>query len=409
MPMSSRRTLLLIAAAGMAVHGIVLSLTGPILPSLMEAFALQEARAGLLLASGWAGFLMGTLGGGALVDRRSLKWAYLMGLGSEVLALGALAVAPTFYAACAASMALSLGAGIIEATLNTIPTRMPARDQRHGATQQAGSLMNVIHLFFSVGAFAAPLVIGALLESGWGWRTIYWGATIPALGMLLAVLRGRVLAAPLQPAAGKRDDVEMGRSTWELLRQRPVILGALVLLFYSGAELGITSWVVLYLQQELHLPIGLASAGLSVFWIAIMVGRYGVSRMALRFSQSDLVIASGIAGALCYWGLLTTRDTVLAFGWLVLAGLLSAGVFPLAMANVNSRYPRSAGRVSGLLAAWAGIGGMVFPPLLGVVAQATSLHFAMVLNGLCMIGVAGSFAFMPRGAARLATEVGTEM
>jgi len=181
-----------------------------------------------------------------------------------------------------------------------------------------------------------------------------------------------------------------------LLRQRPVILGALVLLFYVGAELGIASWIVLYLQRELHLSIGLASAGLSAFWIAMMVGRYGNSHLALRFSARDLVIASGIGGAICCWGLLATRRPLLAFGWLILAGFLFAGIYPLAMASVNSRYPRFTGRVSGLLAASAASGALLFAPLVGVVAQASSLRLAMSLNGLWMMGVALSSAFMPR-------------
>lgn len=380
MSVSSRRTLLLIAAVGMSMHGIVLSLSGPTLSCLMETFGLQEARAGLLLASGSAGFLMGTLGVGFFIDRGGLKRAFVFGQGMEVLALGLYAAARAFPVALAAGLMVGLGAGIIETTLNTLPARM--------ASRQAGSLMNLIHLFFSLGAFVAPLAIGALLERGWTWRTIYLLTVIPAAGVGAAVLGVRF------PRTHARQEEKC--PAWVLLRQRPVILGALVLLLYVGAELGIGSWVVLYLQRELHLPIGLASAGLSAFWIAMMVGRYGNSRLALRFSERDLVIVSGIGGAICCWGLLTTRRPVLAFGWLILAGFLFAGIYPLAMASVNSRYPRFAGRVSGLLAACAAAGALVFPPLLGALAQRTSLRLAMGLNGLWMMGVALTSAFMPR-------------
>jgi len=390
MPTSSRRTLLLIAAAGMTMHGVVLSLGGPTLPSLMETFGLREARAGLLLASFSAGFLLGTLGGGFLIDHGGLKRAFLLGQGGEVLGLGLYSLAPAFLAALTAGLVLGMGAGIIETTLNTLPARMTSR--------QAGSLMNIVHLFFSLGAFVAPLAIGALLQGGWMWRAIYGVTIIPALGLGMAVLGVR-----FPPTPPRR---EHESSAWMLLRQRPVILGALVLLLYVGAELGLASWVVLYLQRELHLSIGLASAGLSAFWIAMMVGRYGNSRLALRFAGRDLVIASGIGGAICCWGLLTTRQPLLAFGWLVLAGLLFAGVYPLAMASVNSRYPRFAGRVSGLLAACAAGGSMLFPPLLGAVAQGTNLRLAMGLNGVWMIGVALSFAFMPREVPSLKAEAG---
>jgi len=327
-----------------------------------------------------------------------------LGQGSEVLALGLYATVLSFAMALVAGLVLGLGAGIIEATLNTLPARMPTPDQRHEANRQAGSLMNLIHLFFSLGAFVAPLIIGTLLGRGWRWRTIYGATIIPTVGMGLAVLGVHFPASPPRAERGRRGDGEMSETTWTLLRRRPVVLGALVLLFYVGAELGIAAWVVLYLQQELHLSIGLASAGLSAFWIAMMVGRYGNSHLALRFAQRDLMVASGIGGAVCCWGLLTTRSLLLAFGWLMLIGLLSAGIYPLAMANVNSRYPHFAGRVSGLLSACAGAGALLFPPLLGAVAQGTSLRFAMGLNGLWMIGAGVSFAFMPGEVPALGTE-----
>lgn len=408
MPVSSRRSLLLIAAVGMTLHGAVFSLIGPMLPSIMETFRIQEAVAGLLLASSPAGFLLGTLGGGFLIDRRGLKSAYLLGLGVEVLALGLYIIARIFAVALAAGLMLGLGSGIVEVTLNTLPARMPAPDQIRVDSRQASSLMNLVHLYFSLGAFIAPLPIGTLLGRGWLWRTIYGVYVIPTVAVGLAVVSVRFPRAPSQVEMDTGQNAERSETTWTLLRQRPVILGALVLLFYVGAELGIAAWVVLYLQQELHLAIGWASAGLSAFWIAMMVGRYGNSHLALRFSERDLVIASGLGGAVCCWGLLTAGNSLAAFGWLTFIGLLSAGVYPLAMASVNSRYPRFAGRVSGLLSACAGGGALLFPPLLGTVAQGAGLRLAMGLNGLWMIGVAVSFAFMPGEVPLLRTEAGAE-
>jgi fucose permease len=394
MPVSNRRTLLLIAGLGMTLHGVVFSLIGPVLPSIMMTFRLQEAQAGLLLASSPPGFILGTLGGGVLVDRRGLTSGYVLGLIGVMIGLGLYAVAPAFPVAMAAGVVLGLGSGIVDSTLNTLPALVPAAGRTDVGGRHANSLMNLVHLYFSLGAFVAPLIVGILLGRGWSWRTIYAACVVPtlALGLFTA---GR--ASPPSPPIGKGTN-ELGdeQTTWMLLHQRPVILGALVLLFYMGAEIGVASWVVLYLQQELHLSIELASAGLSVFWVAVMVGRYANSHLALRIPARDALIGSGLGGAVCCWGLLTAQNYIHAFGWLTLIGLLLAGVYPLAMASVNSRYPTYAGRVSGLLAACAAGGMLLFPPLLGALSQGTGLRVAMGLNGLCMLGVAATFAFMPR-------------
>ena len=67
-PVPGRRALLAVAAVGMTLHGILLTLGGPLLPSLMHEFALQEARAGMLLAAGSAGFSTTGLEGWVLLS-----------------------------------------------------------------------------------------------------------------------------------------------------------------------------------------------------------------------------------------------------------------------------------------------------------------------------------------------------
>ena len=71
-----------------------------------------------------------------------------------------------------------------------------------------GRALNLLHLFFSLGALASPLVVGRLVEAGASWQAVILGTALAAipLAILFAVIRlpsGRHARAPAA-AAGAR-------------------------------------------------------------------------------------------------------------------------------------------------------------------------------------------------------------
>ncbi len=141
----------------MSQHGIVLLLAGALLPAMMKTFGILEAQAGVLLGAGALGFVIGPFLGGLLADHKGARTVFLVGLGGEVVTLAAMSLAHTFEAAVAAFFLLNLAAGFIEAPVNIVPTLL--------GNGKSGSLMNFVHMFFSVGAFISPLLAGLLLSA----------------------------------------------------------------------------------------------------------------------------------------------------------------------------------------------------------------------------------------------------
>jgi fucose permease len=266
--------------------------------------------------------------------------------------------------------------------------------------------MNLVHMFFSVGAFLGPILIGLYIESTGEWRPIMFFTMIPTgLLMLWSLMlrfprrtptrqnRGKVDGQPVAgvDARAPAASAESRGVVLSTLRTPYVLLGALSLLLYVGAEVGISSWVVYYLQVRLDLSPALSAAGLSVLWITILIGRYLNSLLGNRVSSTTLVAVSSLLGAGGVIVFLLSGTAVLAFFALAWIGMCLSGMFPNVMGELNNREPERAGTVTAVMAMGAAIGAGLFQWFVGVLAEHVSLVAAFTVPAALQLALIGSF------------------
>lgn len=387
---ASDRQIVALNFVSMAQHGVILLLVGPLVPDLMATFGIGESVTGLLLGMGSVGFVAGPLFAGALIDRINVRAALLVGLGIELVFLILFGVAPLFIVAVAANLLLHLGASFVETSANVMPTLTRS-------TKSAHSVMNLVHMFFSVGAFAGPFLIGLYLDATGAWRPIMFFTLIPTGALALWTFSARFPRAPRREArttdglptegARPRPLAHVG----EVLRMPHAVLGALTLLLYVGAEVGVSSWVVYYLQRRLSLSTVASTTGLSVLWIAIMAGRFANSVLGNRFSSTTLVTVSGLVGAVGVGLFLLADGIVGAYVFLVWVGLCFAGIFPNVMAELNNRVPEKTGTVTAVMAMGASSGAAIFQWFVGFLAEAASIVVAFTVPAVLLLLLVATF------------------
>ena len=382
--MTSRRNthLLALNCAVMVQHGVILLINGPIVPSLMDTFSIGESTVGMLLAFGSIGFVMGPLIAGTIIDRIGIGRAFLAGFAIELTFFALFGFSPVFFGIVIANFMTRLGASFIETGGNVLPTLLSGKGSAH-------SRMNLVHVFFSIGAFLGPLLIGLYIGATGRWRPVLFFSMIPTALISLWVFRAGI-PRPSVDIAHKRHllhDVAIA------IRSRATLLGALSLMLYVGAEAGMSSWLVLYLQRVFGMGTVRSAAGLSVMWVFIMIGRYINSLAGNRFSARALVTVSGLGGCAGVIAFILTRDPTVAFiliGWI---GLCLSGVFPNIMAELNNREPERAGTVTAVMAIGASVGAALSQALVGAVAGAVSLQAAFFILGVFQALVVGTFFF----------------
>lgn len=170
-----------------------------------------------------------------------------------------------------------------------------------------------------------------------------------------------------------------------------LILG---LLAFAGmsAEGAMYDWSVLYLQQDVALPQAQAAWGYAAFSGAMAAARFGGDALRTRYPERSLLRAGGALSAIAMALVLVTAHPVVAFIGLGLVGAGLAMVVPI-LYNAASRVPgQTRANAIATVSAIGYSGFLLGPPVIGGVAQLSSLTWALAL----VVPLAGLLAWGAR-------------
>jgi fucose permease len=169
------------------------------------------------------------------------------------------------------------------------------------------------------------------------------------------------------------------------------------------AEGAVFDWSAVYLRRTLDAGEATAAAGLAAFSLTMGLGRLAGDRLTLRLGPvalaraGSLVAAAGIATAL------VVAEPAPALAGFAAMGLGLATLFPLALRAAAARSD-SPGPAVAAVSATGYSGFLAGPPMIGGLAEATSLRTALVTVALlCTAAALLSRAVAMRRTARAAT------
>jgi hypothetical protein len=250
------------------------------------------------------------------------------------------------------------------------------------------SILNSFHAVWSIGA-----VVGGVLGAAAAQLAVPVGLQLTASAAMfsaLAVVAYRFLLPGAEPEEHEQVPGPGGRAARGRLRPRTLVtygvLAALVLIAASGAivEDAGSSWSAIYLSGSLESSAFVAGLGFIALQGMQFVGRLFGDRLVDRFGQravaqtGGLVVFLGMGVALA---VPTVPGMVIGFG---LAGLGVATLIPAAMHAADELPGLRPGTGLTIVSWLLRIGFLVSPPLVGAIADATSLRF-----GLLIVPVAG--------------------
>lgn len=366
------RSTILLAYAGFVLVGVSAGVGGVLLLAQIGDYQVDRATIGITFFISSAGFVLGGIGTGSLIDRFGYRSALAAGGGAFILAGLYLATRPPFVAFMLVQLIVGLAGGILESTLNAYLAAMP------GST----TLLNRLHAYFGVGALIGP-VLATWIVGFASWSRVYLVLAVVCIpltaGFVFAYPRSRPRKSAVQPRP-------VGGLLGATLRERGVLLASAMLAIYVGLEIGVGTWAYSYLVQARGLPDIVAGSAVSGYWLGLTAGRFLISPIATRLGASSVatvyVCLAGItAAAALVW---LAPIAVLAVAALALLGFFLGPVFPTTIAMAPQlTAPRSVPTAIGVMNAGSVLGASIAPWAAGAIAQQagpwTLLPFAIVL------------------------------
>jgi fucose permease len=352
------------AWAGIFVFGIVMAVLGAILPSLFDRIGFSEGAAGNLFLNMNLAMLLMTVCFGPLVDRFGFKSLLAVSALLVAAALLLLSQASSYGLIIAAAVVLGLGGGGLNGGANALTSDLNEGKER-------GAALNILGIFFGIGALTVPFLIGAL-RGLQGVQAILPIATTASLVLFVIFIVLRFPKAKQPLGFPIKEAAKIGRS--------PLLwLCAFILFFQSGNEFTAGGWISTYLLKTHGLGAGAAALVLGAYWAAIMSGRLASSRIVRRVRNETLILGSAaLALAAAALMVLAPSGPAAAAGAVAL-GFGFAAIYPTTLAIVGGRFSAFTGTAFSVVIAVGLVGGMLAPWLAGKIAQASSLRQGLVI------------------------------
>lgn len=350
------------ACAAFVLIGALQALYGPAVTAFRADFGISVPVAGLALSAHFVGGIAGVL----WYARSPLPGTRKLAASLVAMAAGAagVALAPSWPAALVAALVAGVGFGGIDYGCNDMFARAFRR--------RGSAMLNVLNAHFGIGAIAGPLLIGVLGPDEY--PAIFLGFAVLSL-LLLPGLRGPA-EAPAEPAPAPTRIGLRG------------LLAAFIVLYVMnvGVEAGVGGWEPTHLEAIGHSASDAASAT-SVYWLMLTLGRFLVVPLTLRVSDRAIVIGSCVGIAVCL-GLATVPGlAIVAYAGV---GLFIAPVFPTGLPWLHRAVP-GASRAGAYVFAASMLGGVAFPPLLGVgierAGAGSTPVMIFIVNAVCLVAI----------------------
>ena len=364
------RSLYLGLLAVAALFGVDLGVVSAVLPEMIRSFDWSYTEAAVVLAASSIGYFAATLASGFVVPRLGPRATVVTGVALMAAALAVFGATPLVLVNVLLHGLIGIGLGTIEVVINYGAVRI----ERDGRSQ----LMNLMHAAFSVGAVAGPLLAARLLDGGVPWQIAFRVVAVGAAGMAvwLVLLPFRRLEEGL---GGGCHHATPGAGALPLDRALVMISVALLFL-YVGAEAGVSSWLGEYFVGFFDTSPAHGAVMVMLFWGGVLGGRLllALCYNGTRAAEAILLLA-GVATAGLLAAVTVTDRTVAAVGF-VAVGFGCSSIYPLVMSMVGRFFaPRHQSMVIGFATTGGGVGSLLFPFAMALVAQQVGIRHGYLL------------------------------
>ena len=363
----SKLGLILLAFIAFISLGLPDGLLGVAWPSIRANFSRSLNSLGIWMFASMVGYMSSSFVAGRMMAKLGVGGLLAASCAMTGAALLGYTLAPVWWVVVALGVLAGLGAGAIDAGINT-----------YIAANFGEGLMQWLHASFGVGITLGPIIMTAGLNVFHAWR---WGYVVVGSAQLLLALCFLLTIAMWQQRGGPpKPDAERLLTDYktpllDTLRQPSVWLSILLFFFYTGIEIGLGAWAYTLLTESRGIETTLAGLFAGSYWFTFTVGRVLAGLYARRIGVHKLItggLALALTGMLLLWW--NPSQTVSLLG-VALTGFAVAPIFPALVSGTSGRVsPRHAANTIGMQIGAAGLGGSLIPGLAGVLAQRISLE-----------------------------------
>lgn len=373
------------------------NIVGPLLGDIMTHYDIRLDGGGLMSMYQNIGGTAAIILFSFVMDKLNKTVAFTVPMLFVALSLLLIGIAPPY----AVFMLMFLFFGISFSTMDMTGNALVSDVQQ----EKCDSALSLMHGIASIGAVAAPLIAGGIMENGLPWQTVYTAVgcfilVVLAIYILVSVYARRSLKAI---KAVHLDNKEKSAAK-RFLTDKNVWIAVLCTLMFGGYQSGILVWVSQYFKEVFGSGQLAAGLGLTAYWLGAGIVRllFGMVPPLRKLETRPVnIYGSILAGAVLVIGMLSRSYAVMLI-CIFLSGALNAPLLPRTMGLVSGWYRKNSGLASSSVFGALYLAYSFFPLLMGTLAYAWGMDMLIIVPAICTVLSGVIAVLLPRESAGLA-------
>ncbi|WP_073129243.1 MFS transporter [Palleronia salina] len=362
------------ATSAFCMNGLLFGLWAARIPAFVERFGLDHDALGLLLLCIAGGAIVAFPLAGRASDRMGAKRLTRLLIPVQICTLLALPLMPSLWLLAPALFLFGAAYGATDVAMNGWATEIeraggrPILSSFHAAWSLASGAGAASGLVFAGGPVLLHFAVVGLPAAALGWwlTRVPWQSDLSDDGPAFALPKGGLVTV------------------------------GIVALAAALGEGAVADWSAVYLIEALSQTERAAPLGYACFAAAMVTVRLAGDGLVARFGPTAMTRASGVLAVTGASLVALAPGLGLALPGFVLFGLGLGVIFPLAFSRAAASRSMPAGQAIAAVATLGYGGILIGPPLIGLVAAATSLRIGMALLAvLALLIVALARAMAP--------------
>lgn len=334
------------------------TMTGILIPEMMESYHLSNSQIGLIGSFQSIGSFSAMMFGGALADRFPKLKLIAIIFAVYTAVMYCIGMAPIYHLLLFYFILL----GATNAYLNLLISAFVS--EAYGERRTA--YMNIMHAFFSIGSLAGP-IYGVLAQ----YAGFVWNQSFIHIGILCTMIVGLFIlviskAEVIQSAPSEYSIKKLLSNIATLLLNRHLQLLALLCAFYMGYQQSISLWITTYVQKGLGLGDEIGNFALVLFWTGIVVARFIQPVIDKRIPYQKYLCAACFVTAIIYMVVLLIGNGLFIIIALFMGGVFTGAAYPTIIAMACALYPNMTGTATATISLVQSISTTLLSWILGI-------------------------------------------
>lgn len=364
-----------------ALWGLANNMTDTLLAAFKKIMQMSDTQTSFIQMAFYGAYFCVALPAALFIRKYSYKKGVIMGL--LLYSVGAILFLP---AAGTASYAFYLvaiyimaaGCSVLETTANPYIMSM-------GSPETATLRLNIAQSFNPFGSILGILVSKYFILQDISLYSV--SGTYAGLGVVLLAIMVVMLFARMPEGKDEAKQAALANTFSRLAKNKKYVFGVLAQFFYVGAQIGVWSFTIRLVMEELGYVEAQAATLYLISIIGFCASRFVYTWLMKFVAPVKLLVAGSVLSAVC------ALMVVLSDGWVTVVALVLISAF------MSLMFPTIYGIALGELAGtdtkigasgliMAILGGALITPLQGMVSDATgSINTSYVVPLVCFVVV----------------------